>query len=130
MNNMNYLVGDSRVRGLRECVSRLDFSDIWSSPGARVQNMFKLVDDLTILHHGESNTKAHFYFYVGICDITERLRGPNYEEVIFNSTQFQDRKLQLYQEIDRLANATRNQYAMPIFAPSALLTSRYGISTV
>ena len=48
-------------------------------------------------------------------EIYIRLRGPNYEEVIFNSTQFQDRKLQLYQEIDRLANATRNQYAMPIF---------------
>ena len=115
MNNMNYLVGDSRVRGLRDYVPRLDFCDIWSRPGARVQNMFELVDDLTILHHGESNTKAHFYFSVGICDITERLRGPDYEEVIFNSTQFQDRKVVLYQEIDRLASATRNQYAMPVF---------------
>ena len=113
--SMNYLVGDSRVRGFRDIVPRFEFPDVWSRPGGHIRDMLEWVDDLTILHHGEENTKAHFYFAIGICDVTERLRGHNYDEVIFNNQLYQDRKPSIFREINDLILATRNQYAMPIF---------------
>lgn len=85
-----------------------------SCPGARI-NFFETVDDRTILHNGETNTKAHFYVSVGICDITQKLGDNNYEEVIFSSQNFINNKTNLYREFDRLDSAIKNQYAVPVF---------------
>ena len=112
---MNYIIGDSRVRGFRGMIPNLDFQDIWARPGGHVRDMFELIDDLTILHHGEENSRAHFYISVGICDLTERLRGVNYDEVIFDKHQFLTRKGNLYNEFENLATAVTNQYAKPVF---------------
>lgn len=112
---MNYIIGDSRVRGLRRFVPNIEFAEIWSQSGGKVSDMFQWVEDLTILHHGEENSRAHFYVWIGICNLTKRLKGDNYEEVIFNKSDFQIQKSNLYREVENLSVAVRNQYAVPIF---------------
>ena len=77
--------------------------------------MVDIVQDLTILHHGEENSKSHFYVWCGICDLTERLRGEQYEEVIFDNESFKLKKPSLYREVDDLASNIEEQYAVPIF---------------
>jgi len=111
------MIGDSRVRGLKELISSSDVSDIWLRPGGRVEDMSKFVDDLTILHQGEDNSRAHFYVWVGICNLTKRLRHSRYEEVIFSKEDADKNREHLRAKIELLAKHIVEQYAAPIFCP-------------
>lgn len=114
---MNFIIGDSRVRGLKDIVPNLIYTEVWSRPGARVENLFEMVEGVTILHHGVENARSHIYVSIGICNLTERLKGsrPKYEEVVFNKTKFNEYKVKLYNEMLSLTKYAKSQYSVVIF---------------
>ena len=114
---MNYLIGDSRVGGFKNKLSKFEVEDVWFKPGGRFENMNELVLDLTILHHGEDNQRAHFYIWAGICNLTKKLRGDWYEEVIFSTEEAENKRHELHSKIEQLSRTVTNQYAFPIFCP-------------
>ena len=77
--------------------------------------MTELVDDLTILHHDDMPKYArnHFYISCGICDLTSRLKGPKYEEVVFHTLNDKQRT-NLHESKQNVAKHTINQYGLPV----------------
>lgn len=114
---MNLMVGDSRVRGFKKVLSTLEVADVWSRSGGKIEHMADLIEDLTILHHGEHNEKAHFYIWVGICNLTKKLKGRDYEEVIFSKEEALANRDRWCTDLRNLTSLTKKQYATPIFCP-------------
>lgn len=113
---MNHIIGDSRVKGLKDIKLTLDVTEVCSKPGARIADLLDTVDYLTILHHGLENARTHFYVWVGICDITVRLRKGNYQEVIFKELDAH-RRSKIFKDLDTLESKIKNEYGVPIFCP-------------
>lgn len=114
---MNYLIGDSRVRGVKQFLSTVHVNEVCTRPGGKIEQMYQLVDELTYLHHGINNERAHFYIWVGICNLTKREKGMGYEEVIFSSEAAVISRVRWVEELSKLAKYIRNQYGSPIFVP-------------
>ena len=78
---MNILVGNSRGAGLRELIPKSTLQISSYIPGAKVSNL----GNLALKLHSNSNSpdNTHVYFIAGITDLTKKLKGQNYEEVIF-----------------------------------------------
>jgi hypothetical protein len=116
---MNIFIGDSRVRGFKEVLSNVEIADVWARPGGKVSDMFKLVDDLTVLHQGEENSRTHFYIWVGICNLTKKITDKNtqYEEVLFDGNDLEKQREKLYDEFYKLSSHVFKQFGAPIFCP-------------
>jgi hypothetical protein len=116
---MNHVIGDSRVRGLKGLLSNIVVSEVWSRPGGKVEDMAGMVDDLTILHQGEEASRSHFYIWVGICNLTKRVKhkAKKYEEVIFSKEDAGKNRQKIFDEIHKLSKHTFMQYAAPVFCP-------------
>ena len=114
---MNYLIGDSRVRGVKEFLSTVHVNEVRTRPGGKFEHMYQLVDELTYLHHGIDNERAHFYIWVGICNLTKRIKGNGYEEVICSLDSAVTNRVHCQEELYKLANHIKNQYGTPIFLP-------------
>ena len=116
---MNFIVGDSRAKILKDVMGNLVVEEVWARPGGKIVHMEKMVNDLTYLHHGESNEKSHFYIWVGICDITTRLRDykSKYEEVIVDIEEIELKRARMLEDLRKLTSTTINQYGKPIFCP-------------
>ena len=114
---MNYLIGDSRVRGFRNLLPKSLVEEVWAKPGGKILDMEEMINDLTILHHGETNVRSHFYIWVGICNLTKRLRERGYEEVIFCKQDFGEQSCVLYSQIESIATSVFSNYGVPIFCP-------------
>jgi hypothetical protein len=121
---MNHVIGDSRVKGLKGMLSGVDVSEIWSRPGGKIEHMKKMVDDITILHQGEDNARTHIYLWVGICNLTTRLKEKNYEEVIFSKSAADKERADLYAKLQQLSTHIYQQYAAPIFCPVIAMNLR------
>ena len=114
---MNYLIGDSRVRGFKNILSKSLVEEVWAKPGGKLSAMEEMINDLNILHHGESNTRSHFYIWVGICNLTKRIREGGYEEVIFSKQEMDEQRQSLYSQLESMATFVFNNYGSPIFCP-------------
>jgi hypothetical protein len=114
---MNHIIGDSRVRGLKMILSGVEVSEIWSRPGGKIEHMKRMVDDIIILHQGEENARTHIYIWVGICNITKRIKEKKYEEVIFSKAAANKEREDLFVELQQLSTHIYQQYAAPIFCP-------------
>ena len=114
---MNFIIGDSRVRGLKDTVSNLQFTEVWSRPGAKISDVFEMVEGVTVLHHGAENSRSHIYIIVGICNLTDRLKDhrKKYEEVIFNKIKYYESKEKIKNELIELAKYAIKQYSAVIF---------------
>ena len=125
---MNFIVGDSRAKILKDVMGNLVVEEVWARPGGKIVHMEKMVNDLTYLHHGESNEKSHFYIWVGICDITTRLRDykSKYEEVIVDIEEIELKRARMLEDLRKLASTTINQYGKPIFCPIIPMTYQHG----
>jgi lysophospholipase L1-like esterase len=111
------LIGDSRVKGFKEHALTYKLSDNWSKPGARINQMEDLIRDCIIMHHGEDSYKnsLHIYISAGICDITKRLKGKGYEEVIVNLNEIESTKCKIIRSLNDIQKFTLNEGATPIF---------------
>lgn len=114
---MNSLIGDSRVRGLKFGPLANCINDLWFKPGARVLDMEDLVRDCVIMHHGEDtyDGKLHIYISAGICNITQRIKNNNYEEIIFNIDNADSVIDNAIRELDYIHKFTIAEGAVPIF---------------
>ena len=113
---MTFIIGDRRVRGFRNLMFGDKVTNVWSKSGGKFCHMTELVDDLTILHHDDMPKYArnHFYISCGICDLTSRLKGPKYEEVVFHTLNKKQRT-NLHELIQNVAKHIINQYGLPVF---------------
>ena len=108
---MNVIIGDSRVSGLhkaRHQIKLKEVEDIWGRPGGGYNHCTDLVHDNIIYHHPPlTNEKCHYYILAGICDLTLKLNGNKYQEVIFRDNEgalcqlIKDRITQLEQYVLR-----------------------------
>ena len=115
---MNVILGDSRASSLnraRLCIKLNEVEDIWGRPGGGYSTCLTLVDDNIIYHHPPlTNEKCHFYILAGICDLTHKATGKNYQEIIFgddDSTLVQT----LMSKISHLEQYVLRQGAIPVF---------------
>ena len=114
---MNALIGDSRVRDFKSSYLGALLSDNWCLPGVGMAAMEDLIRDLIIMHHGEDDygEKMHVYISVGICNITSRLKGINYEEVIFDLANANAISSNFLTLVDHIKSFALKEGVIPVF---------------
>ena len=78
---MNILVANSRGAGLRELIPNSIVQKVLYRPGARVSSLGHLAANTNVSLNSPS--ESHVYILAGIPDITTKLKGEKYEEVVF-----------------------------------------------
>ena len=80
----SYLMGDSRVRSLE--TENLPISKIWSLPGAKIYDLYEVIDGELAEITDDADEPPLVYVSVGICDLTHRYKrmfeGNRIDEVI------------------------------------------------
>jgi hypothetical protein len=114
---MHSLIGDSRIKGFNEHALAFKLSDNWSKTGAGIQQMEDLIRDCVIMHHEEDmyEKSSQIYISAGICDLTKRLRGPKYEEVIVDIAESESTKDKILKSLNDLQKFALKEGATPIF---------------
>ena len=114
---MNALIGDSRVRALKANFLGSKICDNWVKPGGCMLSMEELVKDEIIMHHGEDNfgEKIHMYISAGICDLTQRLKGTKYDEVIFDISNSEETMSKFLDSLSTIKSIVLKEGAIPIF---------------
>lgn len=114
---MNVLIGDSRVLNVKRSRAKSKckkVEDFWGRAGGGFNTCRSLVEDHIIYHHPPlTNERTHYYIFTGICDITKKLSGRNYQEVIYvNDGSLMDN---IKNKITTLEKFIFDQGAVPIF---------------
>lgn len=114
---MNSLIGDSRVRGLKSGSLSSRLSEVLCTPGAKLLMLEEDIRDVILSHHGEDlhEGKLHLYISAGICDITTRTKGRNYQEITFDNKRMTQIIQNMNDNISQLNSMVKNEGALPIF---------------
>ena len=114
---MNAFIGDSRTRAFKSKFLGSLLSDNWFIPGGSLLAMEELIRDVIIMHHGEDEFggKVHIYISAGLCDLTKKLKEPNYEEVIFDFVHEMDIRSSFLNSLETIRLFTLKEGAIPVF---------------
>ena len=115
---MNVILGDSRASSLNKARLKIklkEVEDIWGKPGGGYSCCTQLVLDNIIYHHPPlNNDKCHFYILAGICDLTHKISGKGYQEVIFNDANGSLGQT-IKSKINHLEQCVLREGAIPVF---------------
>jgi hypothetical protein len=79
---MNYIVSTSRGRKLQTSLTNAT-TGMCVLPGAKLTTLLATAKTVIRTSNTKGNKPGHMYFLAGVPDLTTKLRGPNYQEVIF-----------------------------------------------
>ena len=113
---MNTLIGDSRVRGLREGNLQNLLAEAITVPGAKICVLEEQVLNIMQIHHDDDpyDGKLHVYLSAGICNLTQRIKNSNYQEVIFDLANSESIINETIRQLSDMSSLILQEGAVPI----------------